>query len=178
MGLKIVETPLQGVFVIEPVPMEDSRGLFARTYCSETFGAHGLHTEWVQCNTSYNARRGTLRGLHFQRAPSEEPKLVRVTRGRIYDVAVDLRRDSSSFCRYFAIELTATERKALYVPKGFAHGFQSLEDETEVFYQMGEAYRADLADGVRWDDPAFGIKWPVDVPILSSRDACYPDFAR
>jgi len=176
--VRITPLGLDGAFVVEAEPQADERGLFARTFCRDTFRAQGLHGDFVQCNSSYNRRRGTLRGLHFQAAPHEEIKLVRCTQGAIFDVAVDLRPDSATFCRWRAVELSADNRRALYVPAGFAHGFQTLTDEAEVFYQMSAAYVPDLARGVRWNDPAFAIAWPVEPPILSGRDAAFPDVNR
>jgi len=167
---------LEGAVLVDAEPREDGRGLFARTFCCEEFAALGLCNRFVQCNTSYNARRGTLRGLHFQAAPHEEIKLVRCTQGTILDVIVDLRPASPSFRRWAAVELSAGNRRALYVPAGFAHGFQTLTDAAEVFYQMSEGYVPGLARGVRWDDPAFAISWPVEPPILSERDAAFADF--
>jgi dTDP-4-dehydrorhamnose 3,5-epimerase len=169
--------PLPGLFVVEPEPQADARGLFARTFDVDSFARHGLCTTYVQCSTSFNARAGTLRGLHYQAEPHAEAKLVRVTRGAAFDVVVDLRPASGSFRRWFGIELSADNRRQLYVPPGFAHGFQTLTDDTEVYYQISPAYVPDAARGVRWDDPAFAIVWP-DAParILSERDRGYPDF--
>lgn len=167
---------LKKAFRIEIEPRADDRGLFARTYCEEEFAAHGLPTRFVQCNTSFNTRRGTLRGMHYQADPRPEEKLVRCTRGAVYDVIVDLRPDSPTFCRWEGYELSADNRRALFVPAGFGHGFQTLVDETEVFYQMSEFYVADLARGVRWNDPAFGIVWPLSETILAPRDAAFADF--
>lgn len=172
------ETTLKGAFLIELEPKEDERGFFARTFCAGEFSAHGLDPRLVQCSMSFNVRSGTLRGLHWQAAPHAECKLIRCTRGAIHDVIVDLRADSPTFRRHFAIELTADNRRQLYVPGGFAHGFQTLEDKTEVFYQMSEAFAPESARGVRWNDPAFGIQWPpVEHRILNERDASYPDFS-
>lgn len=174
--MRFVATDLAGAYVVEPEKMEDERGFFARTFCRDEFAAHGLHPAFLQCNVSFNVRRGTLRGMHFQEKPHEEAKLVRCTRGAIYDVIVDIRRKSPTFKRWAAFELTAENRKMLYVPEGFAHGFQTLEDSCEVFYQMSEMYHPGLAHGVRWNDPAFGIRWPVADPFVSQRDAHYADF--
>ena len=169
------ETPLPGAFLIRPQRREDERGFFCRTWCREEFAAHGLDCAWVQCNVSFNKHRGTLRGLHYQAAPWAEAKLVRCTMGAVYDVIVDLRRDSPGYLRWTAAELTAENRHMLFVPKGFAHGFQTLTDNTEVFYQMSEVYRAAAACGVRWDDPDLAIAWP-DCPqrYLSPRDQALP----
>jgi dTDP-4-dehydrorhamnose 3,5-epimerase len=165
------ELELPGAFIVAPERRVDSRGYFARTFCRDEFAAHGLASDFVQCNTSYNARRGTLRGMHFQLAPHEEAKLVRCTRGAIFDVVLDLR-----FRRWQAVELTANNGLALFIPGGFAHGFQTLTDDAEVFYQMAEHYHSGSAAGVRWDDPAFAIDWPIRPPILSPRDASHADF--
>jgi dTDP-4-dehydrorhamnose 3,5-epimerase len=171
------ESPLRGAFVIEPEPREDERGFFARTWCQQEAEAHGLDPRVVQCNISYNKIRGTLRGLHYQRPPFAEAKLVRCTRGAIFDVILDLRAGSPSYKRHFAVTLSAENRAMLYVPEGFAHGFQTLLDDTEVFYQMSQYYAPDSAVGIRWNDPAFDILWPEDVRTLSDRDRSYPDYA-
>jgi dTDP-4-dehydrorhamnose 3,5-epimerase len=173
------KTLLPGAFVVEVESVMDSRGLFARTWCQREFEAHGLNPCVRQCNTSFNEKRGTLRGMHYQAAPHAEVRLVRCSRGAVYDVIIDLRSDSPTFCRWVALELTADNRRSVYVPEGFAHGFQTLVDGSEVFYQMSEFFAPDNARGVRWDDPAFGIDWPsVDIRILSERDRGYPDFER
>jgi dTDP-4-dehydrorhamnose 3,5-epimerase len=169
-------TTLKGAWLIEPERRADERGFFARTWCEAEFAAHGLEGHWVQSSVSFNPIRGTLRGLHYQRAPYEEVKLVRCTRGSIYDVAVDLRPESPDFKRHLAVVLTAAEGRALYIPKGFAHGFQTLEDETEVLYCMSQIYVPAAAAGVRWDDRAFGIVWPDGTRTMSERDGSYPDF--
>lgn len=162
--------------MIEAEKHEDERGFFARSFCRREFEAHGLNTNVAQCNISFNKRKGTLRGMHFQAAPFAEAKLVRCTAGSIYDVIVDLRKGSRSFKEHFATELSAANRKMLYIPEEFAHGFQTLEDNTEVFYQMSEVYSAEHARGVRWNDPAFGIQWPEAQRIMNERDRNYPDF--
>jgi dTDP-4-dehydrorhamnose 3,5-epimerase len=167
---------LSGAFVIEPERHEDSRGHFSRTFCVEEFRKHGLDTRVEQCSVSFNRKKGTLRGMHYQTAPFEEAKLVRCNRGGIYDVIIDLRRYSASFKQHFAVELDEHNGKMLYIPQGFAHGFQTLKDETEVHYQMSVAFSPDHARGVRWDDPAFGISWPQDERIIIERDRNYPDF--
>jgi dTDP-4-dehydrorhamnose 3,5-epimerase len=167
------KTALAGVFIIEPERREDRRGFFARTWCQEEFAAHGLNPRLVQCSISSNVLRGTLRGMHLQAPPHAEAKLIRCTRGAIWDVALDLRPDSPTFQRHVGAELTAENRLALYVPEGVAHGFQTLEDNTEVFYQMTAAYAPEAARGVRFDDPAFGIPWPIPDPILIDRDRNY-----
>ena len=174
--MRFTATPLAGAVVIDIEPQRDERGLFARVFCREEFGTAGLPGAFVQASVSHNLRRGTLRGLHFQAAPHEEPKLVRCTRGAIHDVIVDLRRDSPTHCRWFAVELTADNRRTLYVPPGFAHGFQTLVDDAEILYQMAEPYAAEFARGVRWNDPAFAITWPIATPFMSERDAAYPDY--
>lgn len=168
--------PLAGVQVIDPERQEDDRGFFARSFCAEEFARHGLDPACAQCNISFNRRRGTLRGMHFQAPPHAEAKLVRCTRGALYDVAVDLRPDSPTRGRWFGIELTADNRRLLYVPRGFAHGFLTLADDTEVFYQMSASFVPGAGRGVRFDDPAFGILWPIPVDIISERDRTYPPF--
>jgi len=167
-------TALDGVWQIDLERRSDSRGHFARSFCAGEFVAHGLSSGFVQCNVSFNARRGTLRGLHWQAEPHPEGKLVRCTRGAILDVAVDLREGSPTRHRWVWADLTARNGRALYIPAGFAHGFQTLTDESEVFYQMTENYHGDLARGARWDDPIFGIAWPLPDPILSERDLAHP----
>lgn len=174
--MRIVATPLEGVRLVEASPVGDERGLFARIYDEEAFGAAGLPTHWPQLNLSWNPTRGTLRGMHFQAGEHAEPKLVRCTRGRIHDVAIDLRPGSASFRRWFAVELDAERRNALYVPPGCAHGFLTLTDEAEVLYMMGAAYHAPSARGVRWDDPAFAVDWPFSPVLIGERDASWPDF--
>lgn len=169
-------TSLPGVMTVAPDPQTDERGLFARTWCAREFAEQGLNPALVQCSVSFNTRRGILRGMHIQRAPHEEAKLVRCTRGAIYDVALDLRTDSRTYLQWTAVELTADNRLGLYIPEGVAHGFQTLADDCEVFYQMAAFYEPGSASGVRWDDSAFGIRWPLADPILSERDATYPDY--
>jgi dTDP-4-dehydrorhamnose 3,5-epimerase len=169
------ETKFQGVFEIDLEPNSDERGFFARSWCQQEFERHGLNSRVVQCNVSFNAHKGTLRGLHYQAIPYPETKVVRCTRGALYDVVVDLRPQSPTFKKWLAVVLTATNRRMLYVPEGCAHGFLTLEDETEVFYHMSEFYHAELARGVRWDDPAFQIIWPGEVEVISERDRTYPN---
>jgi len=154
----------------------DQRGFFARTFCQQEFEAYGLNTQVVQCNVSFNKRTGTLRGMHYQAAPFAEAKLVRCTSGSIYDVIIDLRPASATFKQYFTVELSAENCRMLYIPEDFAHGFQTLQDDTEVFYQMAQRYSAEHARGVRWNDPAFGIEWPEGERIITDRDQNYPDF--
>lgn len=170
------ETKLKGAFIIETEKREDERGFFARTFCQEEFEAHGLNPRVVQCNISFNRRKGTMRGMHYQVAPYEEAKLVRCTIGAIYDVIIDLRPNFPTFKQWMAMELTAENRKMIYVPEGLAHGFQTLMDNTEVLYQMSEFYHPESARGVCWDDPAFGIEWPFAERIVSARDRNYPNF--
>jgi dTDP-4-dehydrorhamnose 3,5-epimerase len=171
------ETPLAGAWVLEPERFEDERGFFARTYCRRDFEARGLDPAIAQCSVSFNHRRGTLRGLHFQIAPHEEVKLVRATRGAIWDVIVDLRPGSPTLRRHFAAVLSAENRHELYIPQGMAHGFQTLEDATEVFYQISEPYAPESARGYRWDDPAFAIPWPEPVTVISEKDLNLPLFS-
>jgi dTDP-4-dehydrorhamnose 3,5-epimerase len=170
------ETKLPGAYVIELEPHRDERGFFARTWCQREFEAHGLNPGLVQCNISYNEDRGTLRGMHYQAPPHEEAKLVRCTRGRLYDVIIDLRPDSPAFKQHIGVTLSAENRTMLYVPEGFAHGFLTLDDATEVFYQMSAFYAPEAARGVRWNDPAFGIEWPAPVEHIKDRDQAYADF--
>ena len=174
--MRFIETPLPNAYIIEPERLEDERGFFARTFCRREFESRGLNANFVQCNISFNKKKGTLRGMHYQEAPYAEAKLVRCTRGAIYDVIIDIRPESPSFKKWFAIELTEKNRLMLYVPEGFAHGFQTLEDNTEVFYQMSEFYHPEFAKGIRWDDPNIGIIWPSANRIISLRDTKYPDF--
>lgn len=165
------ETPLKGAYVLELDRIEDERGFFARSWCVKEFKKHGLNPDLVQCSVSFNKKKGTLRGMHYQAAPHEEAKLVRCTRGALYDVIIDLRPDSGTFKQWFGVELSAENRKALYIPEGFAHGFQTLEDDTEVLYQMSEFYHPESVRGLRWNDPQFGIVWPIEVVTTSKRDA-------
>ena len=176
--MRLSPTAIAGAQLVELERIDDERGFFARSYCAREFQAAGLAECAAQCNVSFNRSRGTLRGMHFQRAPHAEAKLVRCTRGTIYDVIVDLRKDSSSFLKWVAVELSAENRRALYIPEGIAHGFQTLEDACEVFYQMSAFYHPEAAAGVRWNDPAFRIEWPIAKPTVSPRDAGYPDFKR
>jgi len=171
--LRFAPTPLAGAYVVELERLEDERGFFARSFCQEEFRKQGLKPAIAQCNVSWNRRRGTLRGLHYQAAPHEEAKVVRCSRGAIWDVIVDLREGSPTRLRWHAQELSADNRLAFYVPEGFAHGFQTLADDSEVLYQMSESYHPDLARGLRWDDPKLGIRWPLPGPILSPRDRAY-----
>jgi len=172
------ETKLKGAYIIEIETAEDERGFFARSFCQKEFEEHGLNFRIVQCSLSYNKKKGTLRGMHYQVAPYEEAKLVSCIRGAIYDVIIDLRADSPTYYQWFAVELTADNYKMVYIPAGFAHGFQTLDDNTTVFYQMSEFYHPECARGVRWDDPAFGIEWPIKNYIISAKDRKFPDFIR
>lgn len=172
--MKFVSTSLAGAFLVELQPIEDERGFFARSFCTDEFKQHGLDHRVAQCNVSFNREAGTLRGLHFQTAPHEEAKLVRCTAGVVFDVIVDLRQGSPTRYQWFGCELTARNRRAMFVPAGFAHGFQTLEDESEVFYLMSETYHPESARGLRWDDPRIGIAWPRSDPVLSDKDRSYP----
>jgi dTDP-4-dehydrorhamnose 3,5-epimerase len=172
----ITEAQIPGVFAIEPERRHDTRGFFARSYCADEFAARGLSTNFPQCNISYNSVRGTLRGLHYQTTVTPEIKVVRCTSGAVFDVVVDLRKDSPSYCKWQAFELSAESRLAVYIPQGCAHGFQSLTDGAELFYMMGASYSAEHVAGVRWDDPVFSIVWPIQTPHLSAKDAAYPDY--
>lgn len=176
--MKFLETSLKDACIIDIEPIEDKRGLFARTWCKREFEAHSLNPEIVQCNISFNIKKGTLRGMHYQTKPFEEAKLVRCTHGAIFDVIIDLRADSPTFKNWFAVELTDKNRKMLYIPERFAHGFQTLKDNTEVFYQMSEYYSPEHSRGIRWNDPSFSIQWPEDKRIISKRDQQYPDFSQ
>ncbi len=172
------ETRLKGIYIIDMEPIRDERGFFARSFCQNDFTEHGLKVNVAQCNVSFNKKKGTLRGMHFQLPPKAEAKLVRCTRGKIYDVVIDLRPGSPTYCQWEAVELSADNYRALYIPEEFAHGFQTLEDNSEVFYQMFEFYAPEYASGVRWDDPAFGINWPLPGPIISERDQLYPPYKK
>lgn len=170
-------TPLPGVFLIEPEPHSDERGFFARTWCKQELAAQGLCADLAQCSISFNRKRGTLRGMHYQIAPYGEFKFVRCTRGALFDVAVDLRPESPTYCQWFGVDLTADNHRTLYIPAGLAHGFQTLADDSEVYYQISTVFVPATARGVRWNDPAFAIVWPIREGItLSARDANYPDY--
>ncbi len=173
-----IELPLKGAFLIELECLGDARGLFARTFCSNEFAARGLNSAVSQCNVSYNRQRGTLRGLHFQAPPYEESKLVRCTAGAAFDVTVDIRPGSPTFKQWLSVELSAENRRMLYVPEGFAHGFQTLADDTELFYQMSTPYVPEASRGIRWDDPELAIPWPLHAErIISPRDLSLPTLA-
>jgi dTDP-4-dehydrorhamnose 3,5-epimerase len=171
--MRFTGTAIRDAFIVEPELIEDERGFFSRLWSEEEFAKQGLTPRVVQCNTSFNKRRGTLRGMHYQVSPHEEAKLVRCIKGAIYDVIVDLRTDSESFHKWIAVELTAQNRRMLFIPAGCAHGFQTLEDDTEVTYQMSEYYHPESACGLRWNDPALGIDWPLEVTVISQRDKEY-----
>jgi dTDP-4-dehydrorhamnose 3,5-epimerase len=169
-------TPLAGAMIVEPEFRVDDRGGFARSYCAREFSAAGLEALVVQCNISFNHQKGTLRGMHFQRPPASESKLVRCTRGAIFDCIIDLRPDSETYLKHFGIELTDRNHLALFVPKGFAHGYLTLTDDTEITYQVSEFYTPGLESGIRWNDPLFGIKWPAEMLQISPKDAVWPDY--
>lgn len=174
--MRFSETELAGAYIIDPDRLEDERGFFARTFCAREFRERGLDPCIAQCNVSFNRTRATFRGMHYQDAPFEEAKLVRCTAGAIFDVIVDLRPESPTYKRHIGVELTAANQRMLYVPKRFAHGFQTLQDSTEVFYQMSAFYAPGSANGFRWDDPTFAIRLPLQVSIISERDAAYPRY--
>ena len=171
------KTGLEGAFIIEPERIEDTRGFFARAWCKNEFDTHGLNSRLVQCNIAFNKTQGTLRGMHYQATPHEEIKLVRCTKGVIYDAIVDLRPGSPTYLKWIGVELTEQNHKMLYVPEGFAHGYQTLTDNTEVFYHVSQFYSPESERGVRWDDPAFGIKWPeTNNVVISEKDKNWPDY--
>lgn len=172
------ETKIAGVCILAPETHCDERGFFARTWCEQESAANGLNSRIVQCSISFNAKKGTLRGVHYQLEPYQEAKLVRCTQGSLYDVALDLRLGSPTYLHWVSAELTAENRRALYIPEGCAHGFLTLEDNTEALYQMSEFYHPEASSGVRWNDPAFGIAWPFPAAVMSERDRSYADFKR
>ncbi len=174
--MKFSQTPIDGARLVEVERHVDERGYFARIWCREEFQAQGIDVDLMQASVSRNLRRGTLRGMHFTHSPSREAKLVRCSRGRVHDVILDLRPGSPSFLKHFAVTLDADEHNALYIPQGVAHGFQTLEDDCEVTYMMTDLYRPEVADGARYDDPSFGIAWPLEVTCIAQRDRSYPDF--
>ncbi len=174
--MKFVETDISGVVVIELEKHEDERGWFARAWCREEFNVHDLPIDLVECNISYNEKRGTLRGMHFQATPHAEAKLVRCVMGAVHDVALDLRPESPSYRKSIGVELSADSGRAVFLPEGIAHGFQTLTDHSTLFYQMSSVYSTEAAAGVRWDDSAFGIEWPLADPVVSTRDQSFPDF--
>jgi len=169
-------TCLPGAFLIEPELREDERGFFARAWCAREFESHGLNPRIAQCNYSFNKRKGTLRGMHYQEAPYREAKLMRCTQGAIYDVIVDLRPESPAYKQSFGAVLSPLNRRMMYAPEGFAHGFLTLEEGSEVFYQMSEFYAPESGRGFRWNDPAFHLAWPGEVLVICKRDRTYPDF--
>lgn len=173
--MRFVPAPLAGVFVIEQERHADERGWFARTWCADELLARGLEARVAQSSVSFNHRKGTLRGMHYQAPPHAEVKIVRCTRGALFDVALDLRPESATFRRWFGAELTEDDGRALYIPRGFAHGFLTLADATEVHYEISERYQPQAARGVRYDDPLFGIRWPAPVEVIAARDRGYPD---
>jgi dTDP-4-dehydrorhamnose 3,5-epimerase len=170
------KTDLKDSYIVELELLEDERGFFARSFCQREFEKHGLSPHIVQCNISGNKKKGTLRGMHYQTAPHQEAKLVSCIQGSLYDVIIDLRPDSPTYCKWMEVELSAKNYRLLYIPEGFAHGFQTLEDDTLIFYQMSEFYHPECSMGIRWNDPFFGISWPIHDPILSERDCLYPAF--
>jgi dTDP-4-dehydrorhamnose 3,5-epimerase len=170
------ETNLQGAFVIEPEMLSDERGAFARIFCQKEFEGHGLNPNILQCSISINSKKFTLRGMHFQKSPHAEAKLVRCSRGMIYDVIVDLRPDSLTYMKWIPIEISFENKRMIYIPEGFAHGFQTLEDNTEVIYQMSQFYYPYESGGFRWDDPSFKIKWPTEPLVIAPKDQVFPDF--
>jgi dTDP-4-dehydrorhamnose 3,5-epimerase len=173
--MTFTETKFPGVFIIELQRFEDERGFFAHSWSKSQFAERGLDSRLVECGISFNWKRGTLRGMHYQVAPQAQVKIVRCTRGSVYDVIIDLRADSATFKQWIGVELTGENHNMLYIPKGFAHGFQTLEDASEVFYQMSEVYAPESGRGVRWNDPAFKIAWPEPVTMINERDRTYPD---
>ena len=174
--MNFTPTPLAGAYVLVLERREDDRGFFARSFCQKEFAEHGLNPRIAQCNVSFNAKRGTLRGMHYQAAPYQEAKVVRCTQGSVWDVIIDLRRESPTFKRWHGIELSAENRLALYIPEGFAHGFQTLADASELLYIMSEFYNANASRGLCWDDPAFAIQWPLPNAHMSDRDRNFPRF--
>jgi dTDP-4-dehydrorhamnose 3,5-epimerase len=177
--MKFVATPVHGAFLVEPSPRGDDRGFFARVWCRDEFAAQGLNAAFVQCNDSLSRRKGTLRGLHYQVAPFGEVKLIRCVQGSVFDVLVDLRQGSPSYLKWFGAALTAANRTMLYVPEGCAHGYLTLEDDSEVMYPVTAPYRPEAERGVRWNDPAFGIQWPDVGPLtMSPKDEAWPDYQK
>jgi dTDP-4-dehydrorhamnose 3,5-epimerase len=175
--MRFDELPLAGAFLVEVEKLLDERGFFARTFCEEEFAAQGLIMHFSQASVSFNLRHGTVRGMHFSVGPHAETKIVRCTSGSIQDVIIDLRRESKTYLQVFSVELSAKNRKALYIPVGLAHGFQTLEAGAEVIYLIDVPYAVEAARGVRWNDPAFDIRWPLDISIISERDLQFPDWS-
>ena len=174
--MNFTATKLEGVFIIDLKRFEDQRGFFATSWSRREFEARGLNSNVVQCSLSLSHRRGTVRGMHWQAAPHAQAKLVRCTRGAMHDAVIDVRPESPTFKQWVAVELTDDNHRMLFVPEGFAHGFQTLEDETEMFYQMSALYHPESEHGVKWNDPAFGLTWPLEVAVISPRDLAFPDF--
>jgi dTDP-4-dehydrorhamnose 3,5-epimerase len=175
--MKFLPLSLRGAYLIDPEPICDERGYFARTFCRKEFQEQGLHPHLEQCSISFNHRKGTLRGMHFQQAPYAEVKLVRCIQGKIFDVIVDLRPDSATYKKWEGVILSSENKRMLYIPEGFAHGFQTLEDNTEIFYQISCPFVPGHAAGVRWNDPALKIAWPTEISVVSSKDQQYPDLS-
>ena len=172
-----IETKLKNAFIIEPERIEDHRGFFARAWCKNEFKKYGLNTRVVQCNLSFNKHQGTIRGMHYQESPHEETKIVRCTRGGIFDVIIDLRRESATYLRWIGVELTAENRKMIYVPEGFAHGYQTLENNTEVFYQTSQFFTPESERGLSWDDPTIAIEWrKFENPVISEKDRNWQEY--
>ena len=176
--MRFTETALAGAFVIDLEPFNDERGFFSRAFCREEFLKHGLNPNVAQCNLSYNHQAATLRGMHFQRPPHAEAKLIRCIAGVIYDVFIDLRPSSRTYCQWAGVELSAKNRRMVYVPEQFAHGYLTLEAGSEVLYQVSTSYHRESEGGVRWDDPTFQIRWPLAPRLLSVKDQAYPDFEK
>lgn len=174
--MRFLETGLKGAFIIELDKKEDNRGFFSRTFCKKEFEEHNLKTKFVQCNTSFSQKKGTLRGMHYQAYPYCETKLVRCTKGSVYDVIIDLRKDSETYCKWIGVELSEANGKSLYIPEMFAHGFITLEDESSVFYQVSEFYSQEHERGALYSDPKFGIHWPLELSCISEKDAKAPLF--
>jgi len=175
--MHFIETKLTGAFIIELESVIDHRGFFGRSFCVEEFKKHGLDLNPAQCNISFNHKKGTLRGMHYQKTPKEEAKLVRCTRGAVYDVIIDLRLGSSTYCNWIGVELTESNYRAIFIPPGFAHGFQTLKDDSELFYQMSTTYAPECATGIRWNDPLFKVRWPIQTELtMSNKDLNYPDY--
>lgn len=170
------KTKLEGAYIIDIEKREDDRGFFARTFCVDEFEEHGIENKFVQANMSFNNKKGTLRGMHFQKSPYEEDKLVRCTKGALFDVIIDLRKDSPTYKQWIGVELTEESRRALFVPKGFAHGYITLEDNTEINYMVTQVYTPNADTGVRYNDPVFAIEWPIEPVIISEKDANHPNF--
>ena len=170
------ETPLAGAYVVDLKRLEDPRGFFARAFCADEFKAHGMVPDVLQANLSWNEKRGTLRGMHYQLAPYQETKFIRCVRGSLYDIIIDLRPDSPTFGKSFGIELTADNRTALFVPRDFAHGFITLQDDTEAIYMVSQTYQPGSEAGIRWNDPGFKLSWPMEPVVISDKDANWPDY--